>query len=101
VFITKKQTAIKGNKTKTFIVGIFNTAIPFVLFGYATLILSGGLTSVLNATIPMFGVIVAYFWFRDKMRIRASFGLLGGYLLMRGKITLSQQSVFFPHLPHY
>ena len=35
VFITKKQTQFNGYKTKIFIVGIFNTAIPFVLFSYS------------------------------------------------------------------
>ena len=102
VFITKKQSAFNGNKTKIFIVGIFNTAIPFVLFGYATLTLSGGLTSVLNATTPMFASIVAYLWFRDKMSVSASFGLLigfvGVYLLMLDKITLGQQNILFPTL---
>ena len=102
VFFSKKQSEFNGYKTKIFIVGIFNTAIPFVLFGYATLTLSGGLTSVLNATTPMFGAIVAYLWFRDKMTISASFGLLVGfvgvYLLMLDKITLGQQNILLPTL---
>jgi len=102
VFITKKQAAFKGYKAKIFVVGIFNTAIPFVLFGYATLTLSGGLTSVLNATTPMFGAIVAYFWFREKLTVVASLGLLigfvGVYLLMIDKITLGQQDIMLPTL---
>ena len=102
VFITKKQGDLKGFKTKIFIVGLFNTAIPFVLFGYAILTLSGGLTSVLNATTPMFGAIVAYFWFREKMTIVTSSGLLigfiGVYLLMFDKITLGQQNILLPTL---
>ncbi|MCW8832429.1 MAG: DMT family transporter [Colwellia sp.] len=102
VFYTKKHSAFKGYKAKIFVVGIFNTAIPFVLFGYATLTLSGGLTSVLNATTPMFGAIVAYLWFRDKLTVSASFGLLigfiGVYLLMLDKITLGQQNILLPTL---
>ena len=102
VFIAKKQAAFKGYKAKIFVVGIFNTAIPFVLFGYATLTLSGGLTSVLNATTPMFGAIVAYIWFRDKLTVVASFGLLigfvGVYLLVLDKITLGQQNILLPTL---
>jgi len=102
VFITKKQAAFKGYKAKIFVVGIFNTAIPFVLFGYATLTLSGGLTSVLNATTPMFGAIVAYIWFRDKLTVVASFGLLVGfvgvYLLVLDKINLGQQRILLPTL---
>ena len=100
VFIAKKKVTLKGYKTKLFIVGILNTAIPFVLFGYATLTLSGGLTSVLNATTPMFGAIVAYLWFRDKMSVSASLGLVigfvGVYLLMLDRITINQQSILLP-----
>ncbi len=73
-----------------------------MLFGYATLTLSGGLTSLLNATTPMFGAIVAYLWFRDKLTVSASFGLLigfiGVYLLMLDKIILEQQSILLPTL---
>lgn len=102
VFITNKQSAFSGYKFKIFIVGLFNTAIPFVLFGYATLTLSGGLTSVLNATTPMFGAIVAYLWFRDKMTISATFGLLlgfvGVYVLMLDKISVGQQNILIPTL---
>jgi drug/metabolite transporter (DMT)-like permease len=102
VFITKKQAAFSGYKGRIFMVGIFNTAIPFVLFGYATLTLSGGLTSILNATTPMFGAIVAYLWFRDKMSISATFGLLigfvGVYLLMLDKVSLGQQNILLPTL---
>jgi len=102
VFFTKKTAAFKGIKTKILIAALFNTAIPFVLFGYAILTLSGGLTSVLNATTPMFGAIVAYLWFKDKMSISATFGLLigfvGVYLLMLDKITLGEQNIVMPTL---
>jgi drug/metabolite transporter (DMT)-like permease len=102
VFISKKQSQFNGYKAKIFIVGLFNTAIPFVLFSYATLTLSGGLTSVLNATTPMFGAIVAYLWFRDKLTISAMFGLLIGfvcvYFLMLDKISLQQESILLPTL---
>jgi len=102
VFITKKQAGFNGYKAKIFVVGLLNTAIPFVLFGYATLTLSAGLTSVLNATTPMFSAIVAYLWFRDKMSVSASFGILigfiGVYLLMLDKITLGQQNILLPTL---
>ncbi len=102
VFISKKQAGFKGYKFKIFIVGLFNTAIPFVLFGYAILTLSGGLTSVLNATTPMFGAIVAYLWFRDKMSITATIGLLigfaGVYLLMADKVSMGQSNVILPTL---
>ena len=102
VIISKKHRHFNGYKAKIFIVGLFNTAIPFVLFGYATLTLSGGLTSVLNATTPMFGAIVAYVWFRDKLTITATFGLLigfiGVYLLVLDKLHLDVETILLPTL---
>jgi len=102
VLLSKKHRQFHGYKMKIFIVGLFNTAIPFVLFGYATLTLSGGLTSVLNATTPMFGAIVAYFWFRDKLTVTATFGLLigfiGVYLLVLDKLHLDVETILLPTL---
>lgn len=101
--IMAKQLGSLGNKPlKVFIVGQLNTAIPFVLFGYATLILSAGTTSVLNATTPMFGAIVAYFWLKDKLTPAAILGLMlgfiGVYLLMSANTALTEQSVTLPTL---
>jgi drug/metabolite transporter (DMT)-like permease len=102
VILSKKHKEFKGIKLRIFIVGMLNTAIPFVLFGYATLTLTGGVTSVLNATTPMFGAIVAYFWFRDKLSVNAVIGLLigfiGVYLLVFDKISVGQQSIVLPTL---
>ena len=42
--------------------GLVNSAIPFVLFGFAALSLSAGFASILNATTPIFGAVVGYLW---------------------------------------
>ncbi len=100
VYIAKKQDSFSGYKLKIFIVGVFNTAIPFVLFAYATLTLSAGITSILNATTPMFGAIVAYLWFKEKLTLSAAIGLfigfVGVFLLMFDKINLQFESVILP-----
>ncbi len=75
----KQTNALNGRWRQIFIVGALNTAIPFVLFGYATLTLTAGTTSVLNATTPMFGALVAYFWLKDKLTFSATIGLLIGF----------------------
>lgn len=82
---------------KIFFVGIINTAIPFALFSYATLTLSAGTTSVLNATTPMFGAIVAYIWLKDKLSVSAFFGVIigffGVYLLVSEDIAASSSAM--------
>lgn len=76
----KETKALKGHWRDIFVVGALNTAIPFVLFGFATLTLTAGTTSVLNATTPMFGAMVAYFWLKDKLTLSATLGLFIGFL---------------------
>jgi drug/metabolite transporter (DMT)-like permease len=49
------------------ILGIINSAVPFVLLAYATVSLPAGLTSILNATAPLFGIVVAFFWLDERL----------------------------------
>ncbi|WP_026376167.1 DMT family transporter [Aestuariibacter salexigens] len=62
-----------------FIVGLVNTAIPFCLFAYAMRFLDAGFTSILNATAPMFGVLVAWLYLHEKLTWKAVIGLLLGF----------------------
>ncbi len=100
VFLHKQHTSFAGNWRKIFIGSIFNTSIPFVLFGYATLQLSAGVTSILNATTPMFAAMVAFFWFKDKLNKASILGLIVGffgvYLLMFDKISASNNAIILP-----
>jgi drug/metabolite transporter (DMT)-like permease len=61
------------------VVGILNSALPFCLFAYAELTLSAGVTSVINATTPLWGALVAYLWLSDRLtRLRVA-GLAIGF----------------------
>ncbi len=48
------------------LLGLLNVVIPFVLFTWAQTRISSGLASVLNATTPLWGVIVAHFLTADE-----------------------------------
>jgi drug/metabolite transporter (DMT)-like permease len=82
---------LKGHSTHFTAVGILNSAVPFCLFAFATLSLTAGFTSVLNASVPLFGALVAYFWLGDKLTLARIVGLLIGFLgvtvLVWGKIS--------------
>ena len=41
------------------IIGLLNSALPFLLFGYAALTLSAAMLSILNATSPLWGTLIA------------------------------------------
>jgi drug/metabolite transporter (DMT)-like permease len=48
------------------LIGVFNSGIPFALFCFALLTINSGLAAVLNATVPMFGALIAWAWFKDR-----------------------------------
>ncbi len=64
----------------TFLVGIFNSGIPFALYAFALAHLSTGLASILNATTPMFGALVAWAWLKDRPSGSRIAGLAIGFI---------------------
>jgi drug/metabolite transporter (DMT)-like permease len=65
---------------KVFLVGIINSAIPFACFSFALLSISTGLSSILNATSPMFGALVAWVWLKDRPHSLRILGLVVGFV---------------------
>ena len=65
---------------KTFFVGLLNSAIPFACFSYALLSISTGLSSILNATVPLFGALVAWVWLNDRPQAVRIVGLVIGFV---------------------
>lgn len=63
-----------------FIIGLLNSGIPFALFAFALLSISTGLSAVLNATVPLFGALVAWLWLRDRPTAARALGLAIGFL---------------------
>ncbi len=56
-----------------FAVGLLNSALPFVLYSYAALAISAGLSSIFNATTPLWGALVAWLWLHDRLdRVRVA-----------------------------
>jgi drug/metabolite transporter (DMT)-like permease len=61
------------------VVGAINSALPFCLLAYATLSVTAGLASILNATSPLWGGIVAHLWLRDRLGPSRIAGLVVGF----------------------
>jgi len=61
------------------LVGIIGSAMPFALIAYATLTVTAGYASILNATTPMFGALVAWIWLGDRLKPSGIIGLLIGF----------------------
>ncbi|MFC5498068.1 DMT family transporter [Caenimonas terrae] len=62
-----------------FVIGLLNSGLPFVLFSFALLSITTGLSAVLNATAPMFGALIAWAWLRDRPTASRILGLVIGF----------------------
>ncbi len=62
-----------------FVLAMMNTAIPFTLFAYATLGITAGTASLLNATTPMFGAILAFAVLGERLTGLQVFGIGLGF----------------------
>lgn len=61
--------------------GAVNTAIPFVLITWGETLIDSSLASILNATVPLFTIVIAHFWLHDeKITPDRLAGLLTGFL---------------------
>jgi drug/metabolite transporter (DMT)-like permease len=75
------------------LLAVLNNALPFALFGWGQTHIASGLASILNATTPIWGVVVAHFLTKDeRMSPRKTVGVLlgfGGVATMIGPALLS------------
>ena len=69
----------RANARALAILGALNTAVPFTLFAFATVTLPAGLSSVLNATVPLFGAVIGVGWLGERMSAVRIAGLLTGF----------------------
>lgn len=60
-------------------VGVVNSALPFVLFSIAALAINAGLSSIFNATAPLWGALIAWFWLGDRLTRARVAGLALGF----------------------
>jgi len=67
------------------VLALFNNAIPFVLFGWGQTHIASGLASILNATTPIWGVVVAHLFTSDETLTPRK---LAGVLLGFGGVTV-------------
>ena len=62
------------------VVGVTNSAIPFVCFSYALQSITVGLSSLINATVPLFGAAIAWAWLKDRPSNSRIVGLVIGFV---------------------
>lgn len=84
--------ALRANALPAGLIGVVNSALPFTLYAYATLSISAGFASILNATVPIWTAAIGALWLRQRIGARQRLGLLLGVLgvlaLVWGKVDL-------------
>ena len=83
---------LRRNARSILLIGMLNSALPFVLFAYAVSSISTSLSAILNATVPLFGALVAWWWLKDRPDNGRILGLVIGFM---GVLLLSYDKASF------
>ena len=81
---------LKNHWQHSLMSGLLNAGIPFACYSYALLHLSTGLSSILNATTPLFGALVARLWLGERLSRTRALGLglgFGGVALLASHVS--------------
>ena len=70
---------LRGHWGPILVVGLTNTALPFLCFAYAALSISAGMSSIFNAASPLFGALIARLWLQDRLTSTRVLGLAIGF----------------------
>lgn len=79
LLLRKLGPQLRQHWKKVFAIGVLNSGIPFALYSFALLSITTGLSAILNATVPMFGALVAWLWLKDKPTASRVLGLVIGF----------------------
>ncbi|MBL8339471.1 MAG: DMT family transporter [Rhodoferax sp.] len=84
--------SLRRNAARVLYIGTLNSALPFALFAYAVTSISTGLSGILNATVPLFGALIAWLWLKDRPGPSRVLGLVIGFT---GIALLAKDSASF------
>ena len=81
-----------------FVVGVCNSALPFLCYSYAALSITAGLASIFNAATPLFGALIAWSWLGDRPDRSRATGLAIGFAGVLGLAwsNVNQAAAFKP-----
>ncbi|MEP6501945.1 MAG: DMT family transporter [Betaproteobacteria bacterium] len=76
--VLRKPLHLRQNGVHYLVLGLFNSALPFLLFAFAARTLSASLLSILNATAPIWGAVIGALWTRTRLGALPALGLALG-----------------------
>lgn len=75
-----KQNDIINNWRNILFLSLTNMSVPFCLLAFATLSITAGLASVLNATVPFFAALFAFIFWSQRLSKMAVLGMVIGFV---------------------
>ncbi|AUL45649.1 hypothetical protein BBB39_00670 [Bordetella trematum] len=93
--IARRRLGVMARHWKAILgVGVFNSALPFLLYAYAAQSLGAGFLSVANAVTPVWGAVIGWLWLRDRLPALRTAGLMiafsGIVVLVWNKLDFQQ-----------
>ena len=78
--VQKKYLAqFKSHLPGILILAVFNNALPFTMFSYASLGATSNMLGILNGTTAFMTMVVAYFWLKEGISVKQVAGLALGF----------------------
>ncbi|MRI33833.1 EamA family transporter [Endozoicomonas sp. OPT23] len=79
-FALKKKLPLLQHWKHFLIIGLFNSALPFLLFAWSAQTLTASMLSILNATSPIWGTLIGVVARQNSLTVKTVIGLLSGIL---------------------
>lgn len=79
VLLRGEGAALRRHWRPIAVVGLLNSALPFACYMIAALVLSAGLSSIFNATTPLWAALIAWAWLGDRPARPRLLGLAIGF----------------------
>ncbi|WP_390904580.1 DMT family transporter [Vibrio pomeroyi] len=74
-FYLKRKLSFNVHAKHFFILGLFNTALPFLFFAYAAQTLNASTLAILNSTAPIWAAIIGAIWTKTALESKVLLGL--------------------------
>ncbi len=99
-FYLKKSLKFAVNARHFFILGFFNSALPFLLFAYAAQVLNASTLAILNSTAAIWGAVIGAIWTKTPLQRRVLLGLglgiIGVSVLVGWDAVIIGKDAFLP-----
>ncbi|WP_060980694.1 DMT family transporter [Vibrio splendidus] len=97
-FYLKRKLSFNTHSKHFFILGLFNTALPFLCFAYAAQTLNASTLAILNSTAPIWAAIIGAIWTKTALERKVLLGLgIGvtgvGVLVGWDAINIGQEAI--------